>query len=39
MLWECTYFLTVDKGILKKAHLIAGIRVVNPLDFVIEQGL
>jgi predicted nucleic acid-binding protein len=36
---ECTYFLTVDKGILKKARLIAGIRVMNPLDFVIEQGL
>lgn len=36
---ECIYFLTVDKGILKKARLIAGIRVLNPLDFVIEQGL
>lgn len=36
---ECTYFLTVDKGILKKADQIAWIRIVNPIDFVMEQGL
>ncbi len=36
---ECDYFLTVDKGILKKARAITGLRVMNPLDFVIEQGL
>ncbi len=36
---ECDYFLTVDKGILKKARAIAGIRIMNPIDFVIEQGL
>jgi len=36
---ECEYFLTVDKGILKKAESIAGIRIMNPIDFVIEQGL
>ena len=36
---ECEYFLTVDKGILKKAEAIAGIRITNPIDFVIEQGL
>lgn len=35
---ECEYFLTVDKGILKKANLVAGIRVLSPLDFVFEQG-
>ncbi len=36
---ECHYFLTVDKGILKKAGAIARIRILNPVDFVIEQGL
>lgn len=36
---ECEFFLTVDKGILRKAEAIAKIRIVNPLDFVIEQGL
>ena len=35
----CQYFLTVDKGILKKAAAIAKIRILNPLDFVIEQGV
>lgn len=35
----CECFLTVDKGILRKAPAIAGIRVMNPLDFVVEQGL
>ncbi|MGC9396045.1 MAG: PIN domain protein [Anaerolineae bacterium] len=36
---ECEYFLTVDKGILKKADAIGGIRIMNPIDFVVEQGL
>ncbi len=36
---ECDYFLTVDKGILKKARAIAKIRILNPVEFVIEQGL
>ena len=36
---ECDYFLTVDQGILKKATSIIGIRVMNPVEFVIEQGL
>ena len=36
---ECEYFLTVDQGILKKATVIASIRVMNLVDFVIEQGL
>ncbi len=35
----CDYFLTVDKGILKKARMVAEIRIMNPLDFVVEQGL
>lgn len=36
---ECDYFLTVDKGILKKVNSIAHIRIMNPIDFVVEQGL
>ncbi len=36
---ECQYFLTVDKGILKKARAIAKIRILNLIEFVIEQGL
>ena len=36
---ECDCFLTVDKGILKKAKDITGIRILNPIDFIIEQGL
>jgi hypothetical protein len=35
---ECQYFLTVDKGILKRAGAIPQIQVLNPLDFVVEQG-
>ncbi len=36
---ECQYFLTVDKGILKKAAGVANIQILNLIDFVIEQGL
>ena len=32
---ECEYFLTVDKGILKKATAISGIQVMNPIDFIM----
>jgi predicted nucleic acid-binding protein len=33
---QCQYFLTVDKGLLKKAKHYSEIRVINPVDFVIE---
>ncbi len=36
---DCQYFLTVDKGILKKAKRIAQIQILTPIDFVIKQGL
>jgi len=36
---ECQYFLTVDKGILKRAQAIINIQIMNPIDFIIEQGL
>ena len=36
---DCEYFLTVDKGILRKAKSVAAIRITTPIEFVIEQGL
>lgn len=33
---NCKYFLTVDKGILKKATDISTINIMNPVDFIIE---
>jgi len=33
---DCDTFLTVDKGILKKARLFAEIRIISPVNFVIE---
>lgn len=36
---ECQYFLTVDKNVLKRTQATTKIRVWNPIDFVIEQGL
>ncbi len=34
---KCDYFLTVDKGILKKAFYILDIKILSPIDFVIQQ--
>lgn len=31
---ECEYFITVDKGILKKRELICDILIVSPIDFI-----
>lgn len=28
------YFLTVDKGILKKRNLVEGLTILNPVDFI-----
>lgn len=36
---DCQYFLTVDKGILRKARQIDQIEILSPLNFVVEQGL
>jgi len=33
---SCEYFLTVDKGILKKAADISTVKILNPIDFIIE---
>jgi len=34
---NCNYFLTVDKGILKKADRIKEIKVLSPIEFIIEM--
>jgi hypothetical protein len=34
---ECEVFLTVDKGVLRKALMVEGIRVMSPIDFLMEQ--
>ena len=34
---ECAVFLTVDKGILRKAMLMDEIRIMSPIEFVMEQ--
>ena len=33
---KCDYFLTVDKGILRKANHILQLAVVNPVNAVIQ---
>jgi len=34
----CDWFITTDKGILKKVRLLGGMRVASPVDFVMEEG-
>ncbi len=31
---KCDYFITVDKGILRKAKQLEGIVVCNPIEFI-----
>jgi len=33
---QCEYFLTVDKGILKKMTENSEIKIINPVNFIIE---
>jgi len=33
---DCDTFLTVDKGILKKAKCFSGIRIISPVNFIME---
>jgi predicted nucleic acid-binding protein len=33
---NCEYFLTVDKEILKKVEYIIKIKIMNPVDFILE---
>jgi hypothetical protein len=34
---ECDYFLTVDKGVIKKSHLVSDIKIITPIDFVMKM--
>jgi predicted nucleic acid-binding protein len=36
---KCDYFLTVDKGILKKAAKIPSITVTSPINLIIDWGI
>jgi predicted nucleic acid-binding protein len=36
---KCDYFLTVDKGILKKADKISSITVTSPINLIIDWGI
>lgn len=36
---KCDYFLTVDKGILKKVNTIASITVTSPINLIIDWGI
>ena len=31
---NCNYFITTDKGILKKANMVTDIKIVNPINFI-----
>ena len=33
----CDWFLTTDKGILKKLQRLGTMRIANPIDFVMED--
>ena len=34
LLTDCNYFLTTDKGILKKAKSVSGLEILGPIEFV-----
>ena len=34
---SCDYFLTVDRGVIKKRHLITEIKIMTPIDFVMQM--
>ena len=34
---SCDWFLTTDRGITKKLHELGGMRIANPVDFVMED--
>jgi len=33
---DCDWFLTVDRGVLKKVSEFKGTQVANPVDFILE---
>jgi hypothetical protein len=36
ILLQCDVFITVDKGIIKKANKISQLKIAGPIDFMIE---
>ena len=36
---DCDWFLTTDKGILRRINEFDGMRIANPVDFVLEENL
>ena len=34
---SCDWFLTTDRGITKKLHVLGGMRIANPVEFVLED--
>ena len=34
---SCDWFLTTDKGIIKKLHTLGQMRIANPVDFILEN--
>ena len=34
---SCNWFLTTDRGITKKLRTLGGMRIANPLDFIMEE--
>ncbi len=36
---KCNYFLTVDKGILKRSHEVSESKIINPVNLVLEWEL
>jgi hypothetical protein len=36
ILLQCDVFITVDKGIIKKANKISQLKIASPIDFMIE---
>ena len=36
---DCDWFLTTDKGILRRLNGLDGMRIANPVDFAVEENL
>ena len=34
---NCDFFLTTDKGILKKLSVLGAMKVMNPIQFITEE--
>ena len=34
---SCDWFLTTDRGITKKLRVLGGMRIANPVEFVLED--